>query len=407
VSRRSWRNGLVVLAVAALGAGAGAGILSQQRVFWPWQHTFTFSATFVETAGISPGNGQEVRIAGVPVGQITDAHVDGDGHAVVELRITGDHPIYQNARLVMRPKSPLNEIFVNVNPGGPPAPPLAEGAVLPLSASTSAIQIDEVLAHLDDDTRDALGALLAESDVALAAAPRDLPAALTGADGVLTDLQPVVAELNRRRETIAKLVGALSAVSTAVGGDEERLTSLSDSLNRTLHTVAGRDGQLDATLAALPKLSTSLREATGAVTDLAGELNPTLDRLSAASDTLPGALERTDTALSTLRDTVSVAKPALQHGRTVADDLRPFSHDLRPAARDLAQVSADLGPLTGQLVPYLPDLAAFVYNTNSMVSLHDANKGILRGQFSTGPHALPPLPLPVPTPISNPARGGR
>jgi phospholipid/cholesterol/gamma-HCH transport system substrate-binding protein len=381
----------VVLLVVALGAAAGATILGQQRVFWPWERAFTFSATFAETAGISPGNGQEVRIAGVPVGQITDAHVDRDGHAVVELRIDGDHPIYQNARLVMRPKSPLNEIFVNVNPGGPPAPQLADGAVLPVQNSTSAIQIDEVLAHLDDDAREALGTLLAESDVALADAPRDLPAALGGADGLVNDLQPVVVELDRRRETIAKLVGALSAVSGAVGGDEARLSGLSDSLNRTLRVVAGRGGDVDAVLAELPKLSTALRGATGSVTDLAAELNPTLDQLNQASTTLPDALQTTDDALGTLRDTVSAARPALDRARTVSEDLRPFANDLRGAAHDLAPISADLGPVTGQLLPYLPDLAAFVYNTNSMVSLHDANKGILRGQFSDGPHILPPV----------------
>lgn len=384
------RNGVVMLVVVALGVGVGAAILSQQRVFWPWERTFTFSATFAETAGISPGNGQEVRIAGVPVGQITDAHVDPGGHAVVEMRLRGDHPIHRNARLVIRPKSPLNEIFVNVDPGGPPSPELTDGAVLPLANSTSAIQIDQVLGHLDDDTRDALGALLAESDVALAAASRDLPAALRSADGLLNDLQPVVVELERRRAAIAELVGGLAAVSTAVGGDEGRLSTLTDSLNRTLRVVNGRGGEVDATLAELPRLSTALDGATGAVTDLAGELNPALRRLNDAS-ALPDALDRTEQSLGTLRDTVRAARPALDQARAVAGDLRPFAHDLRPAGRDLAAISADLDPVTAQLVPYLPDVAAFFYNTNSMVSLHDANKGILRGQFSGGPNILPPL----------------
>jgi len=396
------RNLLVFAVVTALGISSLGIILSRQRISWPWERTFTFAATFTETAGISPGNGQEVRIAGVPVGEITEAHVDRQGHAVVEMRIDADHPIYDNAHLVMRPKSPLNEIFINVNPGGPPGRPLPADAVLPLASTSKAVQVDEVLAHLDDNTRTALGNLLTESDIALASAPRDLPAGLRATDRVLTDLAPVATELDTRRATIAELVSALSQMSTAVGGDDARLAALADSLNRTLNSVAAQSGALDSSLARLPGLSTSLRSATDSVTDLATELDPTLDDVRAASDTLPGSLNRLTDSVDTVGDTVDAARPFVDRARPVFDDLRPFAGHLRDAAADLVPITGDLGPITGQLLPYLPDLQAFIYNTNSMVSLHDVNKGILRGQFTMGPTSLP-LPLGG---LSTPTPGG-
>jgi phospholipid/cholesterol/gamma-HCH transport system substrate-binding protein len=386
------RNVAVLAGVIALGLTAGGIILSQQRVTWPWEQTLTFSATFAETAGISPGNGQEVRIAGVPVGEITKAGIDRQGHAVVQMEIDGDHPIYDNASLVMRPKSPLNEIFVNIDPGGPPAAPIAPGTVLPLAGSKSSVQVDEVLAHLDDNTRHALASLLDESDVALANAPADLPAGLTAADSLLTELKPVVAELDTRRTTIAQLVSALSQIATAAGADDARLSSLADSLATTLRSVAAQGPALDNTLAQLPELSTSLRSATDGVTDLATQLDPTLRNVRDASGNLPGALNRLTDSVSTLDEFTDHARPFVSEARPVVGDLRPFVSDARLALDDLEPVARDFDPVTAQLLPYLTDLQAFIYNTNSMTSLHDPNKGILRGQFTIGPTSLP-LPL--------------
>jgi phospholipid/cholesterol/gamma-HCH transport system substrate-binding protein len=45
--------------------------------------------------------------------------------------------------------------------------------------------------------------------------------------------------------------------------------------------------------------------------------------------------------------------------------------------------------MTATAVPYLDDLAAFVYNTNSVASLRDANRGILRGLFAISPESVP------------------
>jgi phospholipid/cholesterol/gamma-HCH transport system substrate-binding protein len=388
-----WGRNIAVLgALLALGVGTGGYVLSQQRVQLPWEDRFVFQATFAETAGISPGNGQEVRIAGVPVGEISDARVDADGNAVIEMDISGEHEIYDNARIVMRPKSPLNEIFVNVDPGGPPGQPLAEGAVLPITSSQRAIQVDEVLGHLDTNTQHALTTLLVESDVALASAPTHLPAGLQATDALLVEIQPAVVALEGRREELARLVSALSEISTAAGRDDARLAELTDDLATTLGVLAAKDADLDASLAALPGFTDALRTATDDVTELAGELDPTLRGLRDASDELPRALDRLTGAVQTADDVLDEAEPFLAELKPVARDLRPFVDGLDDALDDLRPISADFDPLTAKLLPYLTDLNAFVHNTNSMTSMHDVNKGILRGQATFGPTSLP-LPL--------------
>lgn len=396
-----FRNLVVLAVLLVLGVAVGGVILSQQRVTWPWEHKLVFSATFDQTPGISPGNGQEVRIAGVAVGQITDATVDDQGHGVVEMELDGDQTIYDNARLVLRPKSPLNEMFVNINPGGAPGAPIEDGAVLPLANTERPVQVEEVLGHLDANTRDALGSLLSESDVALASAPTELPKGLTAANGVLEKLQPVVTELNARRETLAKLVTALSRVSTAVGSDDTRLSGLADSLQTTLRSVAEQQNNLDQALAQLPGVSTSLRDSTAAVQGLSDQLDPTLDNVKAASDSLPDALDRLNGSVGQLDSTLDSAKPFLEAARPVVTDLRPFVGDANAALDDLRPSTERFDPITAQLLPYLADLQAFIYNTNDVTSLRDANRGIFRGQTQLAPTSLP---LPLQQLAGNPGR---
>lgn len=384
---------LVVLGVLlVLGTGAGGIILANQRVDWPWESRHVFSATFEQTPGISPGNGQEVRIAGVPVGQITDATVGDEGKAVVEMSIAADQTVYDNARLVLRPKSPLNEMFIDINPGGPPAAPVAEGGTLPVANSVRPVQVEEVLGHLDDNTRNALGSLLSESDVALANAPAELPKGLTAANGMLQKLQPVVEQLQARRDNLARLVTALSTISTAVGGNDQRLTGLADSLHTTLRSVAAQQQNLDSALSQLPGVSNSLRESTGAVTELADQLDPTLDDVHAASGKLPDALQRLNGSVEQIDETLDSARPFVAAARPVSADLRPLVDDANAALGDLQPTTAHFDKVTGELLPYLTDLQAFVYNTNDVASLRDGNRGIFRGTTQVAPTSLP-LPL--------------
>lgn len=387
-----FRNIVIMAALIVLGLGVGGYILSQQRFNPPWQNDLIFDATFDATPAISPGNGQEVRIAGVAVGDIREAKVSDDGNAVLTLAVSADYPVYDNARVVLRPKSPLNEMYVEVSPGGPPGTPLEDGAVLPVGQSSEPVQIDEVTGYLDDNARYALTTLLSESDTALASAPATLPDGLRGADAVLTDLQPVVAELDVRRDKIARLVTALSQISSALGRDDERISRLAASLQTTLTTVAGQSEPLDDALAQLPDLDAQLRAATQGVTELAGELDPALVNLREATDVLPGALSRTNDSVERLDTTLDTLTPVIAAARPVVGDLRPVVADLNASLDDLVPISERLEPVTAGLVPYLTDLQAFVYNTNSVTSLRDANRGILRGLLQASPTSLP-LPL--------------
>jgi phospholipid/cholesterol/gamma-HCH transport system substrate-binding protein len=397
-------NTVVVVALIVLAGAVGGIILGSQRMVPPWSDRLVVSADFPAAPGISPGNGQEVRIAGVNVGDIVGAQVGPNGIARLTLSLEPGHQLYRNATLVLRPKSPLNEMYVTINPGAPPAAQLSSGYEFPVTSTERPVEVDEVLDHLDDNARAMLTSLLAESDVALASAPANLPAGLEATRRVGNDLKPVAEQLAVRRELIRRMISALGQIAQAVGGDDQRLRTLAAGLQTTLHSLGGHQPQIDQTLAQLPGLIASLHRSTAAVQDLSGQLDPTLHDLTRASDQLPDALRRLQGTVGKLDDTVHAARPFMRELRPVVADLRPFVGDLNTALPELHDSTRRLDPLTNALLPYLPDVGAFTVQTRSLVSTTDANGGVLRAlapiSNQSAPAALGPnnglRPLPVP-----------
>lgn len=388
------RNVAALAALLVLALISGGIILGSQGSglsSWPWTDRFRFQATFAEAHGVAAGQGQEVRIAGVTVGAIESASVSDDGKAVLRLGIDPEQNIYDNARLVLRPKSPLNEMYVTIAPGGPPGKPIADGHTFPIGNSEAPVTIDRFTQHLDDDARLGLSAMLSEADAGLAHAARDLPRGLTATDQVVRSLQPVMAELRKRRGAIAGLVSALADVSGTVGGDRKRLTALAADLQQTLDTLADENHPLDSAVRQLPRFLEQLKRATGAVQTLSGQLDPTLDNLRKASDSLPRALRELRSTADEASGFVDKAGPVVEALRPVVADLRPVVGHVNAALPDLRAVTGQLDPVTGALVPYLDDLAAFTYNTASITSLRDDNGVILRTHLVIPPETIPLL----------------
>jgi phospholipid/cholesterol/gamma-HCH transport system substrate-binding protein len=383
------RDVSIFAGIVVLGLGVAGYILANQRVIWPWDERVTYVAEFSEVPGVVAGQGQEVRIAGVAVGDIVGTEVSEEGRARLKLSLRKEHgTVYDNAQLVLRPKSPLNEMYILLDPGGPPGRKLESGDAIPGVRLARPIQIEEVLGHLDEDTREAMGVLLVEADRALVN-PAGLSAGFKAADATMAALQPVAEALESRRDKIATLVSALGDIAAAVGEDDARLAGLVDSARATLATLARHDGDFDATLAQLPGFTDDLRAATGALAGLAGELNPTLDGLRKASGTLPPALAGLTDVVEKVGTTVAMARPVVDGAKPLVADLRPFVDDARAALDDLSVVTGRFDPITANVVKYLGHIADFAYNSNSMVSPEDANGPLLRGLVTVGRESDP------------------
>lgn len=381
----------------ALGLAATLLMVSESASALPWQKITTIKAEFTEVPAVTTKSSQQVRIAGVEVGKITKTEVTDRGTALLTLSIKGEQKVYDNAVAVLRAVNPLNQMYVNIEPGGPPGKLLTDGATIPLSQTRRPVQTDQVLDKFGPDAQAGITDLLAQSDVALAAAPRELAPGIAGVDKTLIDLRPVVTALETRKEKLKTLITSVGQIAQAIGGNQERAMRLADSTETTLGVLSQHDKDLQGTLEQLPGLYSQLRRTFTATQQLTDQLDPTLDNLKAVSPELPKTLDRFTDTVNTLGDTVKAAKPVMSEGKKVVSDLRPFSEDLRNAAEDLSPVTHEFPRVVGEATDYLTEIRAFTYNTSSVFGVQDARSGIIRG------HVIAPLPDGIGIP---PGQGG-
>lgn len=365
--------GLLVVGIVVTSA-----IVGNYQMIKPWDDKYAFAADFDEAPAIQLAARQEVRIAGVPVGRITGAKPTDNGNARVSLAIDKGHAVYKNARLVLRSKTPLNVMYMALDPGDPSSGKLPDDGVIPITQTERVVQPNELLDQLDDRARAALTDLVTQADVALASAPNDLAPGLASTDKAAASFTPVVEALQKRRANLRHLVTSLSQIAAAVGHDDKRLDSLVTALGDTLAVVSKRDAELSASLAKLPGVTTTLRDAMTDTKSLTDELTPVLRKLHSSSEELPGAIGDLSDTVRRAQSLVSKAGPVVRKAVPVVDDLRPLAANLNTAVANLSPVAANLPQATKRLVPWLDDLGAFVYNTSSSFSLGDVNGGLGR-----------------------------
>jgi phospholipid/cholesterol/gamma-HCH transport system substrate-binding protein len=374
---------VVLIVIGLISAGVIKTYLGGSA---PWSETTVVRAEFVAIPGLNPSSQNRVTMAGVKVGSVTAAEATERGNAMVTMTLDGNYQVYSDARAVLRPKNPLNEMQVELNPGTPAGTLLTEDDSIPLSQTEKPVQADEILDHLDDRAQTAITDLLVESDVALARAPQHLPQGLSSTTSTLQAARPVVEALQTRREAIAQLVTALSQISASVGSNDERITSLASATAETLTVLGEGDNALRASLEQLPGLSDELRAALSSTQSLTAQLDPTLVSLDEASTALPSALHRFTSTVGELDGVIQAAKPVLERAVPVIADLRPTVGNLHSSLVSLTGVTGRLDGDTQTVMSYLTDINAFVYNTSSVFGAGDANGGIIRG------HLMVPLP---------------
>ena len=163
--------------------------------------------------------------------------------------------IHDNASLLLRPKTGLNDMVVEVDPGTQTAPEMKESTTVPLASTQPQVNPDEFLASLDADTQQFLKLLLANGAEALDPAQgRDvrLSNALRRLDPFARDISKISGALATRRQNIANSIHNFQLLSTELGNRDQDLVNFVDSSNAVLGSFAKEQASIRSAVRELP-----------------------------------------------------------------------------------------------------------------------------------------------------------
>jgi phospholipid/cholesterol/gamma-HCH transport system substrate-binding protein len=343
--RKHLRDFIAILALFVVGMGVAAYIVSNQRLYLPgWvpgigTEFYVIEAEFSTAQAVVPGQGQTVNIAGVPVGEIGEVNLRG-GVAVVTLKIREKHaPIYKDSTMLLRPKTGLKDMIVEMDPGTKEAGELEEGGVIPVTQTSPDVNLDEILAALDGDTRSYLTVLLTAGGQAFRTKeiPTDLRQTFKRFEPLARDAELITAKLKDRRENLKRVIHNFRLLTEELGKKDTQLAELVDSSNANFKAFAAQDQNIQAALRELPPTLQQAETTLTKVTPLANQLGETSEALR------PFARE--------LGPTLVEVRPFLrQTTPIIRDQLRPFAREARPAIRELEEVASKLEPTTPRLI---------------------------------------------------------
>jgi phospholipid/cholesterol/gamma-HCH transport system substrate-binding protein len=385
--KRYGRSFLVLLALWVVGITAAIYILLQQRLPNPFSSFVSVNGVFQSSAGVVPGLGEPVNVAGVKVGQITGTSLK-EGRAIIHMQIDPTklpgHDIYRNASATLFPNTPLKDMEINIDPGTARAGRLRAGGTIPVGQTTIPTDSDELTAALDTDTRTWLTSLIT-----------DLHQGVNGRGGdikrLLRDLGPTSAQLREigdllaaRRQELAQIVHNLGTLTKAVAAKDGQLQTVVRAGSQTVQALASQDRSLRTSIERLPATLQTTRRTLADLIPFSNALGPTAGALIPTARRLP----------TTLRDSRTLFQSA---ALLPLNKIPPFVHVVLPLARQLQPTVANLNQIVPPLessfrvlgavtneIAYVPGhgnpgflywLAWFVHNGDSFLSTHDANGG--------------------------------
>lgn len=336
----------------------------------PWKHYNTVRVHFADAKGVN-GNYEEVRIAGVKVGMVKSMKVQGR-EAVLTLSIDKKYgKLYRNARVELRPQTPLQDMYVNIDSRGTPAAGVAQD--ITSDRTSSPVDVSRILDTFDQDTRLRMHEMLTELGRGLdAAGGENLRQAFVQLVPFLKAADGVTQQMSVRRERVRRLVHNFGALSAVLAKRDNQLTSLVRNGEGTLRQLAGNDGPFADTIQQIPPALHVLRSSLASLSSVEDTLDPTLTRLMPAARKL-------ESGLSGLESFAHEASPALADLREPVTRLRPVAGDLSETASALTGSAAVLEPqaprldrMTAMIPPCLKSIAAFFHRTISMTKFGDA-----------------------------------
>lgn len=339
VIREHLRDFLAIIGLTVAGVVTAFVILANQTTALPpWfpilgEDRFELNATLSSAQAVTPGQGQAVTIAGIKVGDITEVNLE-DGTANVTMEVDNDKAslIKDDASMLLRPKTGLNDMVLELDPGTSDEE-VEEGFTVPLASTLPNVNPDEVLASLDADTQAFLKLLLAGGAEAVdpeKGRDRKLSSALRQFEPFARDVARLNEGLVKRRQSISRSIHNFRLLSEELGARDRDLITFVDGSNAVLQRFANQEAAIREAMQELPSTLAATNAALKSSNSFA------LASIPALRDSLPGAraLAPAQRALQPFfRQTTPV----------VRDQIRPFTQIAKSPVHHTRQLSKQLG----------------------------------------------------------------
>jgi phospholipid/cholesterol/gamma-HCH transport system substrate-binding protein len=307
------RNGLILIVLVIIGT-----YLAWTKAI-PFKSHFELKAVFQNAVNIRKDS--PVRIAGVNVGKVAsvksvceNGQTDTCASNYSEVTFTVDdngQPVHSDAQIEIRPRIFLEgNFFIDLSPGSPSAHDLSSGDTIPVTQTSTAVQLDQLLTSLQAPDRANLQKLLQGYGNTLNRKP-------TAADDATQD--PEVQGLTAA-EAINKsfTYGATAARDSAIVNEALQGTSPHD-LSNLLSGQARAFGALVGHESQLQGLVTNFNTFTGALADESANLQRTIHQLAPTLKVAEPALRDTNATFPLLRaNALALAKGIPELPATIA-----------------------------------------------------------------------------------------
>ncbi|HEV7563001.1 MAG TPA: MlaD family protein [Solirubrobacterales bacterium] len=283
---------------------------------------YEVNATFSNSANIALNS--PVRIAGVEVGKVVSTERDGDATKVTFTVDGTGRPIHDDAFAAIRPRIFLEgNFFIELDPGSPSAPELDSGGTIPVSRTSTAVQLDEVLTALQSPVRADLSRLLESYGTALTNKPT--------AKEDLTQLPEV-----KGKSGAEAFNGAFK-----YGGDAGRYSA---QVTNALLGTEQRD---------LSRLIAGAERTFGAFASSESDLQGLIDNFNVFTGALATQSANLSTTIHLLAPTLRVAHTSLVSLNRALPPLRTYAIELTPAVAELPALISASKPWLEQARPLL------------------------------------------------------
>ena len=244
----------------------------------------------------------DIRMAGLDIGKVKGIKLARTGGAEIEMEIDPEFsPLPRDVKAILRQKSLLGQIYIELTPGTRDGPKLDDGEMIPAKSVVEPVELDEIISLFNEETRKNFQGWIREISIAIR-------------DGRSEDLSNAIGNLD-------DFAAAGSKTLKVLDDQEPALRRLVKNTGVTLNALTERRGQLR---------------------ELIGNANGFFEALALNNDALA--------------ETISIFPTFLDESRLTLDRLRVFADNTHPLIRDLIPVARDLRPTLRDLGALAPDL---------------------------------------------------